>query len=423
MTMDLAMQMLLIAAKATVLLGVATLFLYLMRSRSTAASRHFVCISALAALFLLIAAAFVPPAGVAGNWPVFPISIGASAAAPEAGTWTGWSNAVFLIWLVGSGAFALRLFLGREVVAAKSRRFAPVDDAAWHADLALAAARLDVSVSHVRLREGSVATPVVSGIFRPAILLPQGARHWDSFHRQTVLLHELAHVRRRDCLWQQIAGLACALFWFHPLVWRVAARMCREQELACDDLALSAGIDRRAYADLLLHAAQNAASGTLFACAFQDSSSTKHLRARFAHILEAPASRRVKRHWANAFATALVCSLLALVSVKLVRAEHVARTEHVYRIGDGVSTPVLISKVEPEYTKAARKAKIAGTVLVSVIIDKNGNPRNVHITRGLDPGLNAKAVQAIKQWRFRPAIRNGKAVAVKANIEVHFRLL
>jgi TonB family protein len=415
--MDFAMQMLLIAAKATVLLGVAILFLYLMRSRSTAASRHFVCISALAALFLLIATAFVPAEGLTGNWPVFPVSIGARAAASQAASWTGWSNAVFLIWLVGSGAFALRLFLGRQLVAAKSRRFAPVHDAASHADLASAAARLGVPASRVTLREGNVATPVVSGIFRPAILLPQGARLWDSFHRQTVLLHELAHVRRRDCLWQQIAGLACALFWFHPLAWRVAARMCREQELACDDLALSAGIDRRAYADLLLNAAQNTASSKLFACAFQGPSSVEHLRARFANILESPASRRVQRHWAKAFATALVCSLLALGSVKL------ARAAHVYRIGKDVSAPVLISKVEPEYTKAARKAKIAGTVHLSAIITKNGHARKVHVTKGIDPGLNANAVKAITQWRFHPAMRKGKPVAVHVNIEVNFRLL
>ncbi|MGH9619984.1 MAG: M56 family metallopeptidase, partial [Bryobacteraceae bacterium] len=254
--MDLA-TMLFVIAKATVVLGLAIVFLYIMRRRSTAASRHFVCVSAMAALFLLVGAAFLPQSGLTGNWPVFPVSIAASAAISKVAIGTGWAQALFAIWLAGSAVFALRLLFGWGLITAKSRWFAPLDDAAWNAELASAAARLGVPVHHVRLREGNVATPAVSGIFRSAILLPQEAHNWDSFRRQTVLLHELAHVRRRDCLWQQIAGLACALFWFHPLVWRVAARMCREQELACDDLVLAAGIGRRAYADLLLNAAQN----------------------------------------------------------------------------------------------------------------------------------------------------------------------
>lgn len=414
--MDIA-TMLFVIAKATVVLGLALAFLYLMRRRSTAASRHFVCVSALAVLFLLVGAAFLPESGLTGNWPVFPVSIAASAAISKTAIGMGWAQVVLGVWLAGIVVFALRLFIGWGLVTAKSQCFAPLRDAAWNAELASAAARLGVRVHHVRLREGNVATPVVSGILRPTILLPQGVRHWDSFRRQTVLLHELAHVRRKDCLWQQLGGLACALFWFHPLAWRVAARMCREQELACDDLALSAGIDRRAYADLLLNAAQNTASGKLFACAFQGPASAKHLRARFANILETPANRGVQRHWAKAFATALVCLFLALGSVKL------ARAEHVYTIGDGVSAPVLLSKVEPEYTAAAKKAKISGTVHVSAIIGKNGHPRKIHVTKGIDPGLNAKAVKAIKEWRFRPATRKGKPVAVHANIEVHFRLL
>jgi TonB family protein len=95
----------------------------------------------------------------------------------------------------------------------------------------------------------------------------------------------------------------------------------------------------------------------------------------------------------------------------------------VYQIGGEVSQPVLISKIEPEYSEEARKAKYSGTVLLSVVIDANGNPRDIHIVRALGLGLDEKAIEAVSKWRFRPAMKGGRPVAVQAQVEVNFRLL
>lgn len=95
----------------------------------------------------------------------------------------------------------------------------------------------------------------------------------------------------------------------------------------------------------------------------------------------------------------------------------------VYRIGGEVSTPVLISKIEPEYSEEARKAKYSGTVLLSVIIDANGHTRDIHVVRPLGLGLDEKAIEAVSKWRFRPAMRGGRPVPVQAQVEVNFRLL
>jgi len=95
----------------------------------------------------------------------------------------------------------------------------------------------------------------------------------------------------------------------------------------------------------------------------------------------------------------------------------------VYQIGGEVSQPVPIYKIEPEYSEEARKAKYSGTVLLSVIIDANGNTRDIHVIRPLGLGLDEKAIEAVSKWRFRPAMRNGKPVAVQAQVEVNFRLL
>lgn len=95
----------------------------------------------------------------------------------------------------------------------------------------------------------------------------------------------------------------------------------------------------------------------------------------------------------------------------------------VFRIGGGVSSPALVYKVEPEYSEEARKAKFQGTVLLSVVVDDKGNPRDIKVLRPLGLGLDEKAIEAVQKWRFRPGQLNGKAVAVAAQIEVNFRLL
>ena len=85
--------------------------------------------------------------------------------------------------------------------------------------------------------------------------------------------------------------------------------------------------------------------------------------------------------------------------------------------------PVLLYKKEPEYTAEARKAKYQGTVLLDVVIDVSGRVGDVHVARSLGLGLDEKAIEAVKQWRFRPAMKDGRAVSAPLEVEVTFRLL
>jgi periplasmic protein TonB len=95
----------------------------------------------------------------------------------------------------------------------------------------------------------------------------------------------------------------------------------------------------------------------------------------------------------------------------------------VYQIGGDVSQPVLINKIEPEYSEEARKAKYSGTVRLRIVVDDHGLPRDIHVVSPLGLGLDEKAVEAVSRWRFRPALKGGRAVAVEAYVEVNFRLL
>ena len=91
-------------------------------------------------------------------------------------------------------------------------------------------------------------------------------------------------------------------------------------------------------------------------------------------------------------------------------------------IGGGVSAPQLIYQVEPEFSEEARKAKVAGNVLVTLIVDATGHPQRVRVLRGIGMGLDEKAIEAVKQYRFKPAMEGNKPVPVEVNIDVNFQI-
>ena len=90
--------------------------------------------------------------------------------------------------------------------------------------------------------------------------------------------------------------------------------------------------------------------------------------------------------------------------------------------GGNVSAPVPIYKPEPEYTKQALKAKLQGNVMLAVVVDVDGKAKNIQVVRSLGMGLDEKAVEAVATWMFKPGVKDGVPVPVKANIDVHFRM-
>ena len=94
----------------------------------------------------------------------------------------------------------------------------------------------------------------------------------------------------------------------------------------------------------------------------------------------------------------------------------------VRRIGGSVRPPTLTYQVDAEFSEEARKAKFAGNVVVSLIVDEHGNPTHVHAVSDVGMGLGDKAVEAVRQYKFKPATENGKPVPVEMNVEVNFQI-
>lgn len=266
------------AARSAVLLGLALAAMPLLRSAPAGARR-------LVLAFALAAAALVPVASRAvPAWGVLPSAELSIAAAPfaeppgEAVTAPSvqraeapppaaapappapaprslpWGSVLLAVWAAGALVVLVRLGLGLGRALAIVRRAVPISGPAIEAATREAGARARVCES------AEVEAPAVTGVFSPVVLVPRSARTWSDARWRAVLLHELAHVRQRDCLANVVAQIACATSWFDPLSWLVARRLRTERELAADERALSTGARPTDYAGHLLAIAAGASA-------------------------------------------------------------------------------------------------------------------------------------------------------------------
>src|SRR5205823_6469766 len=136
------------------------------------------------------------------------------------------------IWFCGFCAAIVPILYSAFLRKNLRRDTTRVSDERWCRALSDSCERLHIAQSIQFLQKQSIAVPVTWGTFRPVIIIPNSANDWGAERKNVVLLHELAHVRRCDFLTQTIAQIACALFWFNPLVWRAAAAMRADREQA-----------------------------------------------------------------------------------------------------------------------------------------------------------------------------------------------
>jgi len=161
---------------------------------------------------------------------------------------------VLLIWLVGVLMVLARTLISIQAARRLVRRCQEVVSGPLANAAEQAQATLGLSFG-VAVREGppgTVVVPMTFGLLRPVVLLPHGTADWPAERLRVVMLHEVAHIKRRDWLTTMLAETVCAFYWFHPLVWLAAHRLRAESEQACDDLVLTSGVQAVDYADHLL---------------------------------------------------------------------------------------------------------------------------------------------------------------------------
>ncbi|MEA2764668.1 MAG: hypothetical protein QOK07_1072 [Gemmatimonadaceae bacterium] len=180
-----------------------------------------------------------------------PSGNGASLTISDSGLKTGISI-LFLIWAAVVVAIAASLGYAALSVRRIVKRARPLDSPDWLNPLWEVSDRFALDEPPRLLRSEDAKMPFACGLFTPTIVLPAECDSWSLDRRRAVLLHELAHVRRHDLIGHTLGRLACAVYWFHPLVWTAAKRLRSESERACDDLALACGARAADYAEHLL---------------------------------------------------------------------------------------------------------------------------------------------------------------------------
>jgi beta-lactamase regulating signal transducer with metallopeptidase domain/HEAT repeat protein len=280
-------SMLLLLAKATIIL-IAALGITVAMQRASAGARHLVWLITLGALLLVPALATFTPLRLevlpakqrvvnaqgqtpdaaylkdVGNQVANSPAPGVVAEKPTATTpitstqSSGFFSSVsgvtmlFAIWAAIVLAIAVWLAYGALMVNRIVRHSQPLDTKDWSTPLYEVADRLELNEIPRLLGSSEAKMPFACGFLKPTIVLPADCESWSEDRRRAVLLHELAHVRRRDLIGHTLGRLACAVYWFHPLVWTAAKQLRNESERACDDLALSCGARPSDYAEHLL---------------------------------------------------------------------------------------------------------------------------------------------------------------------------
>jgi len=305
-----------IIIKASTLLAVAAILQAVMYRRTSAAARHLVWTLAIIGVLLLPILLLALP-----EWPIVirtsspktadvapmdesvevpadldraPGSFGASAGVAPAATADTfrWSPVIAGVYAIGVFVMLIQLALQRRSVRCLARAATDLRDGAWPQLLSECADIMGIRRSVRLLRSREPSMPMAFGTILPTILIPVMADVWPEDRRRAVVLHELAHIARYDCLTQTLALAACTMYWFHPAAWLVARRLRIERELACDDLVINAGAPAREYAGHLLEIAYTLGSDRAPAMAVS-MARPRQLEGRMLAVLDVARNRNV----------------------------------------------------------------------------------------------------------------------------------
>lgn len=220
--------------------------------------------------------------------PVVPVSAGGHKIVAQFDA--HWILFGWLAWLAGALGGLTRVAAGFWERRKFSRRARPLEAPEWRDLLREAGEVLRWRRPVTLLHTEEAVMPMTWGWWRPVVLLPAAAASWTMARRRVVLLHELAHIKRRDYPTQFVAQLVCAAYWFNPLVWLAARQMRLEREGACDDLVLAGGCQANDYAHHLVEIAASFRSLPEMAAMAMARSSP--LEGRIAAIVDASRNRR-----------------------------------------------------------------------------------------------------------------------------------
>lgn len=359
------------------------------------------------------------------------MTVASRAAAAADGRWTvspllcAAAGAAYLLIVLISLSRLLWRWRHTAAMAQRSRVL-PLDQGA-PARMEDAARRFGIRAPAVRGSD-EICGPVVLGWRRPLLLVPAG--FFAAGHRAedmaAAMAHECAHIARRDFAKNLLYEFVASVVSYHPACRLMQRRIAETRELACDEMAAGSGDKRPEYAASLLRLATAMATPAMPSAAI-GVFDANILEERIMRLtMDLPKISPVRTFLAAMVVACVLTSggMAAALSFEVMPRTNssIAGHEKIYKIGNGVSAPVLVHSVDAEYSKKARDAKYQGVSIVSCIVGTDGIPQHVHTVKKLGMGLDEKALEAVRQYRFTPAMLKGQPVAVAITIEVNFRI-
>ena len=301
-----------------------------------------------------------------------------------------WVFTAVLVWIVVAVGIACLAVAAQVVLFVKRQRYQQVTDPALLQMCGDVATKLGVRRGVTLLEGESNAMPMTWGVIRPVLLMPANAHEWSAERMRMVLLHELAHVRRYDCLWQTVSALAIACHWFNPLVWLAARRLHSECERACDDVVLSSGVAASNYAEQLLDISTGGRRGVLVMCAGLAMARSERLTGRLLAIVDdgrERASVSRGRLIGAVFAAALVLIPISMTARVTIAAETDESTPAAQK--PAASEKPAVEKARAEQRIPPADAADPYNVLYDVIMTRHGKDGKSYAQNETSPAIFA----------------------------------
>jgi TonB family protein len=339
--------------------------------------------------------------------------------------------AIAILYAAVSAYFVAR-FLWRSTTLSALRREAVAVLLTGEAALFWARCSSRFGMNDVSIAASSrIFSPVTMGLRQKLLLLPVTMVDvLPELDLHTVIAHEFAHMQRKDFMKNLLYELLSLPVTYHPLLWLTRARIMESREIVCDQMA-AAVTGRNEYARSLLRLASLMVAGTL--------GSTPHTIGIFdANAFERRLMNLTEKHKEIrgvrrvAMVAACVALGLATCGSALAMGMHVnaastsdnsnaSKPPKQLSVSTDVMAGNLLNKVLPVYPAEAKKAKIQGTVVLSAVIGKDGNVENLRVISGPNQ-LQRSALDAVRQWTYKPYLLNGDPIEVKTTVNVVYDL-
>ena len=342
---------------------------------------------------------------------------------------TRYSVVLGALWALGVLALIARLVHGLLAVRHIARTAIEIDGGAWRSALHEVADRLDMEEPPRLVVSNAVRVPFACGFRHPTIVLPADAMSWTDERRRIVLLHELAHIQRRDMFGHLLSRLACVMYWFHPLVWMAAGHLRAESERACDDLAIRCGAKASDYAQHLLDIVTSI-RGPVAPAVACTMARKRDFEGRMLAILDPERRRVAPSRWRAMALVGTLCALYGVIAIAVLAPRDAsASARSLTRLAQDMTLSPIVATVskpapraiktpvpapepnvpDPRESQAADSTARRSTLLIGILrSDSSASLRKV-------------AAWGLEQFHDEDAVRDALATAVRHDTDAEVR--